>query len=60
MDIYFKMKKGEKMWVCKRCGETEFVEDIENEWIECEYCGNHTNGKDDIETIAEWVDYKDL
>ena len=31
------------MWVCKRCGETEFV-----------------NGKDDIETIAEWVDYKDL
>lgn len=48
------------MWVCKRCGETEFVEDIENEWIECEYCGNHTNGKNDIETIAEWVDYKDL
>lgn len=48
------------MWVCKRCGETEFVEDIENEWIECECCGNHTNGKDDIETIAEWVDYKDL
>lgn len=50
------------MYKCKYCGSlTNNPKRVKNNfYFECENCGNHTNGKDDIETIAEWVDYKDL
>lgn len=47
------------MWVCNRCGCVDFSYDLENDWLECENCGLHSQNKDDIDTIADWVDYRD-
>lgn len=45
------------MWICKRCGCSDFSCDLENDWIECENCGLHSQNRDDIESIADWTDY---
>jgi hypothetical protein len=47
------------MWVCNRCGCVDFSCDLENDWLECENCGLHSQNKDDIDSIADWVDYRD-
>lgn len=47
------------MWVCNRCGCADFSCDLENDWLECENCGLHSQNRDDIENIANWVDYRD-
>jgi len=51
--------KEKKMWVCNRCGCADFSCDLENDWLECENCGLHSQNRDDIENIANWVDYRD-
>ena len=48
------------MWVCNRCGCADFSCDLENDWLECENCGLHSQNRDDIESIADWVDYSSI